>query len=202
MGKLYNRRDLEFCLNYIDHLEQQLSTEVVLGNFPAVQIPATVRMFEKERQRQRMQLLQTGRLVSDLSHALRVWRACGACYTDANGRQKGCERHKEMLNKAKSAVYWAGERNIARRLAMHQPEEPDLDTHDGECNAFERKYFEDRRNGSWPGQTRGELAYNKEHFGSLDYRGWLNMMRWSAEEISEAEFSSELARLKGGNNEQ
>jgi hypothetical protein len=199
VGKLYDRRDLEFDLHAIDDLEAGISRQVLAGTFPACKVPETVRLFEKERQRCKMQLLRTGQLISDLTHAMRLFRMCPHCATTTGGKQLPCSTHKLIVHKAKQAVHFAAEDNLARRMAAGQMRSEDDDsTHDGSSNQWETLYWADRRNKVWPGQSRDELEYNREQFGSLDYRGWLEMMRWSAEEISETEYSTELARLREG----
>jgi hypothetical protein len=197
MGKLYDRRDLEFDLHAIDDLEAGISRQVLAGTFPACRVPETVRLFEKERQRCKMQLLRTGQLISDLTHAMRLFRMCPHCATTTGGKQMPCSAHKLIVHKAKQAVHFAAEDNLARRMAAGQVRGDD--GHDGACNTWEAQYWNDRRNKAWPGQSPEELAYNKETFGSLDYRGWLQMMRYSAEEISDADYASEQKRLRGGN---
>jgi len=214
MGKLYDRRDLEWELDYIERLEREYHIAVANGEIPAMSLgeinistkwgvgrygrekqPVTV--FDKERQRAKMRLLRTGQLISDFSHAKRVTRACGGCHVGADGKVKACDVHKTMWRQATLNLKFAAEENEARRVALGQPARNDDAPHESECNAWERWYFSDKRDGVWPGRTPEQLAYNKEQFERLDYRGWLNMMRYDAEEMSEEEFRSELRRLGG-----
>jgi len=214
MGKLYDRVDLEWELNCIDTLEQEtnsaiangtldamamaqinISTEWRLGRYGRERQQRTI--FDAERQRAKMRLLRTGQLISDFGWAKRLTGACGSCLKDAKGKVKACAVHRPIWRKATQAIKYAAEENEARRIALKQPERHGEENHESNCNQWETAYFADRRIGAWPGQSREELAYNKENFESLDYRGWLNMMRYSAEEISEADFRSELRRLGG-----
>lgn len=213
MGRLYDRTDLEWELDHIERLEQETNAKIARGELSGMAISelnhssewrlgrygrekACRTIFDQERQRARMRLLRTGQLISDFSHAKRVTRACGACHTDATGRVKACPLHKRIWRQATLAIKFAAEENELRRISLGQPTRPDDAPHDGACNHWEAWYFSDRRDGIWPGQTAQELAYNKEAFESLDYRGWLNMMRYSAEEISEEDFRQELKRLQ------
>lgn len=193
MGKLYDKQDMEYDLACIDKLEQGISQQIIAGTFPALRAKQATDECEKERQRCKMKLLRSGQLVADLRGAMALFRACPHCY-EAGGKQHPCDAHKLLVNKAKRAIKFAVDDNEARRGAMGQTRN---DEHNSECNEWETWYWADKRNHVWPGNTPEELAYNKEQFDRLDYRGWLNMLYFN-EEMSYDEFRGELARLREG----
>lgn len=200
MGKLYDKRDLEFDLGVIDKLEQQTSAEILAGTFPALKASEVSRIFDEERQHCKMKRLRSTQLVADLRGALAIWRACPHCTTDAAGRQRGCKAHNLILRRAKSAIHWAAEDNLQRRINSGQQREDDA-PHDGACNKWESWYFKDRREGIWPGTLAHtyngpELDKLREQYGSLDYRGWLRFV-YENEEMTHPEYASELRRLRG-----
>lgn len=193
MGKLYDRRDLEHDLEDIDRCEQENSQQIAAGTFPGFKAGAANRIFDEERQRAKMRLLRTSQLVSDLRFALALWRGCPKCYTDAQGKQRGCKAHAFILRRAKNAIHWATQDNLAKRISSGR-ERPDEQAHDGSCNKWEQWYFRDKREGAWP--VGGDSAWTKEQYGALDYRGWLQML-FEEEEITYPELAAEKARLRG-----
>jgi hypothetical protein len=148
MGRLYDRRDLEWNLNYWNRLESRLNADIANGLMPASTLNAIITYrgsstpqpgwprgkpdrhvalkdsFELERKRERMKLLRTGQLLRDLDYWRKAFLACKDCYSTktAEGKNKdvACDEHNEGLSGAKSAVYWAGEHNEEERAARGQ----------------------------------------------------------------------------------
>jgi hypothetical protein len=195
MGKLYDRTDKAFDLDMLLDMEHRLSRYVVAGTLGAFEVQKLQQEIDAERQACNMRLLRTGQLIADMNYAKRTVKRCPHCHEDQKGKMRCCVAHRALWHRAIMSIKWAAEENLARRASLGQMRSEDPE-HEGSCNKWEQLYFEDKRNKVWPGQSRDELAYNKEQFGSLDYRGWLHMMRHSAEEISEQDFRTELERLK------
>lgn len=202
MGKLYDRGDLRYDLDEIDKLEQGISQQILAGTFPAQKSTQAIELCDKERTRCKMRLLRSGALMRDLRAALKLFNACPHCFTDeATGKQHACGAHKESLSKAKQAIHFAIEENTARRLAAGRTR-PDEDGEvEGNLNEYETWYFSDRREGIWPGSPAFPLDQEtvrkyKEQYGSLDYRGWLQMLL-QEEEIPYPCYVAELERLRG-----
>lgn len=194
MGKLYDKRDLEFDLDTIERMQQETSRQILAGTFPAMKARQLDELFEKERQRSKMQLLRTSQLVADLRSALGVFHACPHCATSSDGKQRACKAHAAFLTRAKRAIHWAAQDNLARRDAagVSRGDDEAAAAHNGELNEWEAWYYSDRREGVWPGDTN----YNLAQYGSLDYRGWLAMLL-EEEEISYEDYTKEMQRLKG-----
>jgi hypothetical protein len=197
VGNLYDKRDLEHDLGEIDKLEQTVSRNIVDGTFDAMHAAQADSLFEAERRRCKIRKLRSDQLISDLRVALALYRACPHCHDAPNGRQRPCGAHKAIVNGAKKAIHWATQDNLGRRAAAgtSRPDE-DGDASSGECNQWETWYYADRRAGIWPGETSAAIEYNKEHYDTLDYRGWLRMLLHE-EEISLDEYQGEMARLRG-----
>jgi hypothetical protein len=182
-------------------MEQQVSAQIAVGTFNPLNSKQAVELLDKERQVCKMRLLRSSQLIGDLRYALGRFRACPHCQM-VGGKQRPCGAHKLQLLKAKRAIHWAAEDNLARRAAagtMRPDDEGEL--HDGAPNEWEAWYFADRRLGIWPGTkdstfTQSELARMKEQYGSLDYRGWLQMLL-EEEEITLPAYTTELSRLRG-----
>lgn len=201
MGKLYDRRDMEFDLGVIDRLEQETSQQILAGTLSALKSKLIIDLFDKERQKCKMQLLRTSQLVADLRSALALFRACPHCVTNAAGKQRPCDAHKAILGRAKRAVKFAADENLARRAANGQMRPGDEVFHDGAPNRWEAWYWADRKVGVWPGThawtgTQSDLDKMREQYDSLDYRGWLKMLL-QEEEISYPEYCLEMERLRG-----
>lgn len=195
MGKLYDRKDMEFELQLLDQTEQELSGKILRGEFDPLRSKQATELIDKQRSRCRMNLLRSGQLMRDLRYALSVFNRCPSCFTDAEKKRRPCPQHKVLVKKASSAVYWAGLDNAPLRAAQGRPEDGEDFAHDGACNEWEQWYFRDLREKVWPGQTQDERDYNKNEYGSIDYRGWLAMLLEN-EELSYAAYQSELARLR------
>jgi len=195
VGKLYDKRDMAFDLDCIDRMEQANSQQILAGTFPAMKAKEALELFAAERQHCKMLYLRSKQLVADLRNALRMFRNCPRCFEDAAGKQKACSAHFHILRAAKRAVHYAVEDNLARRNASGQ-QRSDEEIHDGSLNEWETWYYKDRRTGCWPGSNADMVAYNQEHFDTLDYRGWLRMMLFN-EEIPLEDYVKEQKRLRG-----
>jgi hypothetical protein len=212
MGKLYDRRDMEFELREIDKLEVRAGQTLAPIDF--AKLDGTMKrhedrsgkrtfrysgsIFEKARRSARMQLLRSGSLMRDLRYAMGLFKSCAHCFTDAQQRRRPCDKHRAIVQKASSAVYWAGQDNLELRAAQGRTDEAE-EVHDGGCNELEQWYYQDKRDKVWPGVTPEALAYNKERYDSLGYVGWLNMLL-DEEEISLSQHQAELVRLREGAN--
>lgn len=215
MGKLFDRTDHIWEMAQIDRAEQEASNNLTglqlvqlegVGRSDKLRLErsktgAAVGYFEKLRRASRMKLLKTGQLMSDLRVAMALFKACPYC-SETQGKLRICQVHKKQVNGAMMAVKWAGEENMATRLA--QPgrvwgdEEPTSQAERG-LNHWEQWYYNDKKEGVWP----GTLAYTgsqqdvdnlRKEYGSLDYRGWLQFI-FEEEEIPYEEFLREKARL-------
>lgn len=196
MGKLYDKQDMEFDVAQIDKLEQENSAQIANGTFPALKARLAADLFEKSRMRCKMTMLRSFQLLADLRGALALFKKCPHC-VEASGKQKPCNAHRDIVQGAKKAVFWAGEENLARRatlgisLADDEPT-PGADEPANPLNEWETWYYSDRRNGVWP----GDAAYAVAQYGSADYRGWLQMLL-EEEEIPLEAFHTEQERLRG-----
>lgn len=215
MGKLYDRKDLEYELNLVDRAEQEAQrklTPFMLAKLDGKGITETRTIqhgkdtglihtvnvsWDSLRKSCRMKLLKTGQLMSDWNYCLGQFNGCPRCHYDAQGKRKACPQHAGMLRIAGMRLKEAADANEQLRREQGRTWGDDEDTHDGSCNNLEQWYFKDRREEVWPGKTTDARQYNLEQFGSLDYKGWLQMMRYDAEEITEQQYRMELARLQG-----
>lgn len=203
MGKLYDRIDRDFDVERINRMEQQLSADIANGVVSGMVLNEVTYVgrrsmqirdsFDALRKSFDMQLLASGNLMRDLRYALRTFDRCTRCHLDKNGKRKWCEAHFKMRYILKN-VHDAAEENLARRATLGIVHD-DADAPAEELNELETWYYSDRREGVWPGKTPEVLAYNKEQYGSLDYRGWLTMLL-QEEEITFAAYENELARLR------
>jgi hypothetical protein len=158
-----------------------------------------VGQFETLRRRSRMKLLKTGQLMADLRYAMSLFKACPKCVL-VEGQHRACEAHRKIVRTAMLAVKYAGEDNMATRLAQGRVwgEEDPTERHSS-LNEWEQWYLKDKREGVWPGThaytgSATNLDWLKREYGSLDYRGWLAMML-EEEEIPLREYECEKARL-------
>lgn len=228
MGRLYDKKDLSFNLAYWDRREQQMHADIANGvlepSFLDEIITETrdhkdpchrgcgcksyrVREgFDLERKRERMKLLRTGQLLSDLKCAQNNFDSCPHCHLEADhkrGKSKivECDIHSPALKKAKSAVYWAGERNLAERNARGQIREdgvataqealeglPQVSTGE-ELNRWESWYQRDKAEGVWTEET----ARLEEC--PFSYKGWLEML-FCNEEMTQSEYLEEMERVR------
>ena len=228
MGRLYDRKDLAFNLQYWNRMEMEFHAAIANGDIAASELNNVISdpmacdcaspcgrkhfkhtlqrdWFGLQRKREQMKLLRTGSLLRDLERARRDFDACPKCYQGVGkgGKTKdvACDEHKEPLNKAKSAVYWAGERNIAERNSRGQKRADGLSTaqealeglpvsstSSGELNRWEAWYQRDKAAGIWPKDAQ---YYDT----TPDYKGWLEMIR-EIEEMTESEYLTELQRLR------
>jgi len=235
MGRLYDRQDLAWNLNFWNQHEQQLSADIARGLADpsilnkVITYPSRARIkgegaqyldddlrpsrhmplracFEYERQRERFKLLRTGQLLHNLDAWQKIFKACPKCHTEASKRSKSgfkdvpCAEHEEGYRKAKSDVFWAGEHNVEERNARGQRRDEGVATTqdvlegpapavDNGLNKWESLYHRDKAEGQWtPDDAR---RYDVE----FSYKGWLRC-RWEDEEISEAEYLTELERLR------
>jgi len=133
--------------------------------------------------------------MADLRGAMSLFRACPHCFEE-DGRRRACDAHKAIVNAAMLAVKWAGEDNMATRLAQGRvwgDEEPRT-AEDRHLNEWERWYYRDKKEGIWP----GDATWAKREFGDLGYRGWLQFI-FEEEEISYADYVGEKERLDAAN---
>lgn len=193
LGKLYDQVDKNWDIKLLDAMELDISRYIAAGTLSAFEAKGLQDDIDKQRKRCQMLLLRTGQLISDMAYAKRVCKACPHCLETTKG-MKACVAHRPIWRKATLAIKYAAEENLGRRAASGQPPRVET-THSGELNKWEEWYFRDKRDKVWPGRTPELLAKNKEMFERLDYRGWLNMMRYE-EEIPESEFQAELVRLR------
>ena len=198
MGKLYDRRDLDFDLCEIDKLESRLSIVLAAGRGNAISFAALdkygwtdITTGKDGRQRcktltwdglrngARMRLLATGALIRDL-------RAAEARFNAAP-----THTNKRVLGLIKTRVHWAGIYNLERRERLGVPWADDVGPeveHDGACNDLERKFFDDRRRGAWPFEESGRC------YGA-GYSGWLHwQLHRDGADVNEVR--QELARLQ------
>src|SRR5579859_7351231 len=103
MGRLYDRRDLAFNLALLDKEEQRLHARIANGILIASDLDAVVTeqrpcpascgcgrlhtkhylvrdSYDIQRKRERMKLLRTGQLLSDLQAAKRNFDSCSHCH--------------------------------------------------------------------------------------------------------------------------
>ncbi|SRR6266404_5193762 len=226
MGRLYDKRDLAFNLDYWDRQEQLLHMDIangLVGGDVLDRIIVESRAhqpepchkgcgcrsyrvregFDLERKRERMKLLRTGSLLRELDMQRQLFKNCPNCYQTAvkgKTRDMPCDKHRDALKMAKSAVFWAGERNLAERSARGQVRADGVvtasealeglePTTSGALNEWESWYMRDRSAGIWP----KDASY---YDASPDYRGWLEVMRFQHEEMSEEQYLAELQRIR------
>lgn len=205
MSKLFDKIDHAWELAQIDRAEQQASgsmTGFELARLDDVGQSERYRLmrsktgspsgnFQKLRARSRMKLLKTGQLMSDLRRAMSIARGCPKCDVDGE-KTRTCDAHRSMVRGCIMAVKYAGEDNMPTRLAQGRVwgDEERLPAEERGLNKWEKWYYEDRRAGIWP----GDATWAKREFGSLDYRGWLEMVKEESE-IPYEEYLSEKRRL-------
>ena len=234
MGRLYDKLDLSWNLDWWNRQEQQMHADIANGVIEASFLDHWITErrnhsgpcergcgckaykvrdgFELERKRERMKLLRTGSLLRELDTQRKLFRACSNCYVGVGtrGKSKGksvdrpCEVHGPGLKAAKSAVYWAGEHNIAERNARGQRRAEGVVTaqealegiprNSNELNKWEAWHLEDVKAGIWPQSA-------SDYDTTPDYKGWLEMLLQN-EEIDEPEYLAELKRLREENREQ
>jgi hypothetical protein len=147
MGRLYDRLDLSWNLNFWNQQEQMLHAEIANGLVQASVLNRTItypggkdvsskpsrhirlgEAFEFERKRERFKLLRTGWLLRNLDEWQKIFKSCPHCHQEVHsrGRFKGqtrdvpCQAHAEGYRKAKSDVWWAGEHNVEERNVRGQ----------------------------------------------------------------------------------
>jgi hypothetical protein len=257
MGRLYDRQDLAWNLNFWNRREMELHADVANGLMPANILEETVTYsargrvkgpggqylsdeerpsrhlklkdaFDYERKRERFKLLKTGMLLQNLMAWKAIFKACPNCYQEKakvgdKTYDKPCKEHIEGYTKAKSDVWWAGERNLDERNARGQRRTEDalttkealegtelptgLETLERVNDAFGRTnittnplnkwealYQRDKASDNWT--ERDARRYEVEP----DYKGWLRMLL-EEEEMTEQEYLNELARLRREANE-
>lgn len=209
MGKLFDRTDHLWEMDQINFAEQDANATLTgfqlarlddIGRSDRFRLERSktgggVGAFEKLRRQSRMKLLKTGQLMSDLRVAMAIFRACAHC-TEQAGRRRPCGQHKARINGCLLAVKYAGEDNMPTRLAQGRvwgDDEP-IPIEEKALNEWEQWYYRDRKEGIWP----GDAAWAKREFGSLGYRGWLQML-FEESEIGYADFVAEKARINAAN---
>lgn len=226
MGRLYDKRDLAFNMDYWDRREQQLHADIANGLISAGFLDQVITEsrehagepchkgcgcrsyrvregFDLERKRERMKLLRTGSLLGDLSFAQSNFDKCPSCHMERRGTKtlaRECPLHSPALKRAKSSIYWAGERNLEERNLRGQIRAEGLQTAkialEGlersssgmELNHWEAWYQRDKAQGIWPNDA-------ERYDCSPDYKGWLEML-FTNEEMTEAEYLEELGRVR------
>lgn len=235
MGKLYDSQDLKWNTALWDRVEVQLYADISAGLLPKAILKEIMtysaapgqpkrymsyaESFEHERKRERGKLFRTGLLLSELHRQEALFKACTECHyrVGKKGSRKGrkiavpCNLHKDGFKKAKSDVWWAGERNVAERLERGQVrDEPDvaIDTtitdadrgflksvgiadtdepHNG-LNEWERMHLEAKLDGSFMQDVE---FYDVEP----TYKGYLNILLQEGE-MTEKEYLDEMRRLR------
>jgi hypothetical protein len=169
-----------------------------------------------EIQKERFKLLRTGQLLSNLKAWEAIFKACPKCYQETarvGGKttDRPCADHEEGYKKAKSDVWWAGERNIEERAARGQVRTDDSPESQGQAgletlqrvddpfgrtsittnplNKWEARFQRDKAQDLWT--ERDARRYEVQP----DYRGWLRMLL-EEEELTEKEYLDEVQRLR------
>lgn len=168
--------------------------------------------FAYEIQKERFKLLKTGMLLSNLKAWEAIFKACTNCHQEVSKKDakktidRPCAEHETGYKKAKSDVWWAGERNIEERMARGQVRTDDGDTvpvgtetlqvvgqtktlETNPLNKWEAAYQRDKASNAWTQEDA------KLYEVQPDYKGWLRMMLEN-EEMSEKEYLTELQRLR------
>jgi hypothetical protein len=168
--------------------------------------------WEHAIRQERFKLLRTGQLLGALRAWEAIFKACPKCYqeTGVGGKTKDrpCTEHEAGYKKARSDVWWAGERNQEERAARGQvrtDENPDAKSTEtlervealrgsktletNPLNKWEAQYQRDKASDSWTAQDA--RLYEVE----CNYKGWLRMLLEN-EEMTEKEYLQELDRLR------
>lgn len=173
---LYNKRDLEFDLDCLDRLEQETNAKMLTSPGLAMNAKLLGQLFDKERRRCRMRLLNSGSLIGDLRAAEKEF--------DRVPSESNKERRERMFKRVIRAAGANNQRHKTTGLAERKPAEPGAETDEHGCSSLERAFFADVRPRPdpllgctiaprWPyegcehdypesdrnGQTRGYLAW-------------------------------------------
>lgn len=244
MGRLYDKRDLAFNTDFWNKQEAQLSADIANGVLPASTLDIVLDeraacncstpcgkqhfkhvkirdAFKLRRQQERMKLLRTGMLLSDLQHAKDNFNSCPHCHYERHGTRDWiveCDVHRPAYKKAKSNIYWAGVHNQEERQARGQIREDDpapqpatvpttadaqfladvgIAPLDGplvpEVGANPLNQWEEMYH-----RARAERVWPAEaaiYDTTPDYKGYLWVLRFE-DEMTEGQYLAELQRLK------
>lgn len=225
MGRLYDKIDLAFNTDFWNRQEAQLSADIANGLLQASILDTVLderascncsspcgrphfkhvkvrEAFKLRKQQERMKLLRTAMLLSDLHHAEDNFKSCPHCHYEAHGTKTWiieCDIHKPAFKKAKSAVYWAGVHNLEERQARGQIRDAEAlatqDALEGQetsgqtgLNKWELMHQQAKYDGVWPAEAR-------DYDTTPDYPGFLWVLYFE-EEMSEGEYLEELRRFK------
>lgn len=231
MGRLYDKEDLAWNLKYWRTQETLLNMKIANGevdksilnmtiSYPGREGPdgwaaRHMRVRDKwdyECKREYYKLLKTGQLLGNLRAWEGIFKACSKCYVRVRKGKtfdEPCDEHSVGYRTAKSAVYWAGERNLAERnergqvraegvvtaqeaLEGVEPTIADRNEPQNPPNKWEVQYATDKAEGMWPGPANERARiYEVEP----NYKGWLRMLL-EEEEMTETEYLQELQRLR------